>query len=198
MTKIIKKSSTTVPAISVSRRNLFKLGIVSGIAIPLAALAQPPDRARPQAGDTLVFEEGPHQGEAVTSGLLELEQRPLAALARDPQTNVLRSGSRLNRVVVLKVDATKLEPRYRRYAADGVIAYSIVCTHTGCDVTKWDAGLLLMACPCHESQFDIYAGGKVVGGPAPRPLAMLPLKLEDGVVKVAAAFAGKVGFTQQF
>ncbi len=197
MTKIIRQPSAAA-AICVSRRNLFKLGIVSGIAIPLSALAQPPDRARPQAEDELVFEEGSHQGEVVTPSLLELEQQPIAALARDPQTNVLRGGSRLNRVVVLKVDTAKLEPRYRRYAAEGVIAYSIVCTHTGCDVTKWDAGLLRMACPCHESQFDIYAGGKVVGGPAPRPLAMLPLKLEDGVVKVAAAFAGKVGFTQQF
>ena len=198
MTKKTKTASITESKISVGRRNLFKLGIVSGIAIPMSALAQGPERARPQAGDSLVFEEGDHQGKVVTAELLELEQQPIAALARDPQTNVLRSGSRLNRVVVLKVDATKLEPRYRRYAADGVIAYSIVCTHTGCDVTKWDAGLLRMACPCHESQFDIYAGGKVVGGPAPRPLAMLPLKLEDGAVKVAAAFAGKVGFTQQF
>lgn len=198
MTKITKSPSNLESKISVSRRNLFKLGIVSGIAIPMSALGQGPERARPQAGDTLVFEEGVYQGEAVTPALLELEQQPIAALARDPQTNVLRSGSRLNRVVVVKVDASKLEPRYRRYGADGVIAYSIVCTHTGCDVTNWDAGLLRMACPCHESQFDIYAGGKVVGGPAPRPLPMLPLKLEDGVVKVAAAFAGRVGFTQQF
>ncbi len=164
----------------------------------MTTLAQGPDRARPQRGDTLVFEEGPHQGQAVSPSLLELEQQPVAALARDPQTNVLRSGSRLNRVVVVKVDALKLEPRYRRYAADGVIAYSIVCTHTGCDVTNWDSGLLLMACPCHESQFDIYAGGKVVGGPAQRPLAMLPLKIEDGLVKVAAGFSGKVGFSQEF
>ena len=55
-----------------------------------------------------------------------------------------------------------------------------------------------MACPCHESQFDIYDGARVVGGPAPRPLAMLPLLIQDGVVTVAGEFHGRVGFTQQF
>jgi len=79
-----------------------------------------------------------------------------------------------------------------------VIAYSIVCTHTGCDVTNWDSNELLMACPCHESQFDVYAGGNVVGGPAPRPLAILPLRVGNGEVIVAAGFTGRVGFTQQF
>ena len=49
----------------------------------------------------------------------------------------------------------------------------------------------------NESQFDIYDGGKVVGGPAPRPLAMLPLEIVDGIVSVAAEFRGRVGFTQQ-
>ena len=55
-----------------------------------------------------------------------------------------------------------------------------------------------MACPCHESEFDISDNGNVVGGPAPRPLAMLPLAIEDGELRVAGAFKGRVGFQQQF
>lgn len=181
-----------------SRRTVFKMGLATSVAVPMSALGQPPNRLRPQPGDKLVFEEGPNQGELVRPELLELEQRPVSAMARDPETEVLRDGSRLNRVMITRIDTEKMTERYQGNVAEGVIAYSAVCTHTGCDVTNWDTGELNMACPCHESQFDIYDGGKVVGGPAPRPLAMLPLELVDGIVTVAAEFRGRVGFTQQF
>lgn len=184
--------------VKLTRRAAVKFGALASLGFPLAATAQPPARQKPQAGDFLVFEEGPNTGEVVRPELLELDQRPVSALARDPGTDTLRNGSRLNRVMVTRIDTSKLTPRYQRHVADGVIAYSIVCTHTGCDVTNWDSEDKLMACPCHESQFDIYAGGNVVGGPAPRPLAMLPLTIQDGEVVVAAGFSGRVGFTQQF
>lgn len=182
----------------ISRRRLFKMGLATGIAVPMSALGQSPNRLRPQPGDQLVFEEGPNQDALVRPELLELEQRPLSALARDPATEVLRDGSRLNRLMITRIDPELMTARYQANAAAGVIAYSAVCTHTGCDVTNWDAGQLRMACPCHESQFDIYDGARVVGGPAPRPLAMLPLEVVDGIVVVAAGFRGRVGFTQQF
>ena len=182
----------------ISRRAVFKMGLATGIAVPMSALGQPPNRLRPQPGDQLVFEEGPNQDALVRPELLELEKRPLSALARDPETQVLRDGSRLNRIMIMRIDPELMSARYQANVAEGVIAYSAVCTHTGCDVTNWDEGQLRMACPCHESQFDIYDGAKVVGGPAPRPLAMLPLEVVDGVVLVAAGFRGRVGFTQQF
>ena len=183
---------------SVSRRTLIKMGIVTGIAVPMPALSQPPNRMRPQLGDFIIFDEGPNLGEVVRPEMLELNQQPVSALAKDPETDTLRDGSRLNRVMITRIDPNKLTERYRANAADGVIAYSAICTHTGCDVINWNAEQLRMACPCHESQFDIYDGGKVVGGPAPRPLAMLPLEIIDGTVIVVASFRGRVGFTQQF
>lgn len=183
---------------AISRRSVFKMGLATSVTVPMTALGQAPNRLRPQPGDQLVFEEGPHQDALVRPELIELEQRPLSALARDPETEVLRDGSRLNRVMITRIDTEKMSERYRSNAAEGVIAYSAICTHTGCDVINWDEGQLRMACPCHESQFDIYDGGKVVGGPAPRPLAMLPLEVVEGIVIVAAAFRGRVGFTQQF
>ena len=182
----------------ISRRAVFKMGLATGIAVPMSALGQPPNRLRPQPGDQLVFEEGPNQDALVRPELLELEKRPLSALARDPATQVLRDGSRLNRIMIMRIDPELMSARHLANVAEGVIAYSAVCTHTGCDVTNWDEGQLRMACPCHESQFDIYDGAKVVGGPAPRPLAMLPLEVVDGIVLVAGGFRGRVGFTQQF
>lgn len=182
----------------VTRRTVFKLGLLGSLAMPMSVFAQPPSRMRPQPGDRLVFEEGPNQGELVRPELLDLNQRPVSALAQDPETEVLRDGSRLNRVMITRIETETMSERYRGNVGEGVIAYSAVCTHTGCDVIDWDAKELNMACPCHESQFDIYDGGRVVGGPAPRPLAMLPLEVIDGVVIVAAVFRGRVGFTQQF
>ena len=181
-----------------SRRTVVKAGLVTGIAMPMSALGQPPDRMRPQQGDQLVFDEGLKLGEVVRPEMLELEQRPVSALARDPQTDVLRDGSRLNRLMITRLDAEKLSARFQVNAAAGVVAYSAICTHTGCDVINWDPAQFRMACPCHESQFDIYDGARNVGGPAPRPLAMLPLEVVDGVVTVAGSFRGRVGFTQQF
>ncbi|MSR10479.1 MAG: Rieske (2Fe-2S) protein [Gammaproteobacteria bacterium] len=196
MTK--KQSGKASETTTLTRRSVCKAGIVGSLLVPMAAIGQSPDRQRPQPGDQLVFEEGPHQGELVRPELLELNQQPVSALAREPGTSVLRDGSRLNRVMITRIDMEQLTSEFRTHAAAGVIAYSAVCTHTGCDVINWDAERLRMACPCHESQFDIYDGARVVGGPAPRPLAMLPLLIQDGVVTVAAEFHGRVGFTQQF
>jgi Rieske Fe-S protein len=153
---------------------------------------------RPQTGDWLVFDGGDLSGQRITPELLTLEQRPVAALAKDPVTATIRNGSRLNRVMVTKLDSAKLSETSLPHTAGGVIAFSAVCTHTGCDVINWDDGKLLMACPCHESKFDVYNGADVVGGPAPRPLALLPLALDGDRLVVASTFRGRVGFTQQF
>jgi cytochrome b6-f complex iron-sulfur subunit len=56
--------------------------------------------------------------------------------------------------------------------ADGFYAISSICTHLGCNVRRSDAGF---ACPCHGSRFD--ENGRVVHGPAPRPLAWFALSL---------------------
>ena len=39
-------------------------------------------------------------------------------------------------------------------AAPGIVAYSGVCPHTGCDVSDWLNGPQTLLCPCHESEFD--------------------------------------------
>jgi Rieske Fe-S protein len=172
--------------------------MVTGFVLPSTVLGQPPNRARPKAGDWLVFDGGEKSGERITPALLELDQRPVAALAKEPETETLRDGSRLNRVMVTKLDLARLDNATGDLTADGVIAYSAVCTHTGCDVTNWDPDNLFMACPCHESKFDVYNSAKVVGGPAPRPLAVLPLRLDGDAIVIADIFQGRVGFTQQF
>ena len=65
---------------------------------------------------------------------------------------------------------------------DGAIrAYSPSCPHLGCGY-RWFPQEQRFKCPCHASVFDI--NGKVLSGPAPRPLDTLPVKLENGRVLV--------------
>ena len=58
-----------------------------------------------------------------------------------------------------------------------IVVYSPMCTHLGC-AYRWDSQDSKFKCPCHNSFFDL--DGKVLAGPAPRPLDRLPAKLENG------------------
>jgi cytochrome b6-f complex iron-sulfur subunit len=70
----------------------------------------------------------------------------------------------------------------------GFYALSSTCTHLGC-MTRYEKENGRIFCPCHGSQFA--PDGRVVGGPAPRPLPRLELAVEDGrlVVDVARPVA---------
>lgn len=64
-----------------------------------------------------------------------------------------------------------------KQAEDHVVVYSPICTHLGCGY-RWEQSERLFKCPCHGSVFDVK--GAVVAGPAPRPLDILPSKIEAG------------------
>jgi len=54
--------------------------------------------------------------------------------------------------------------------------FSPICPHLGCRY-QWHENRKLFICPCHHSVFNI--DGKVVSGPAPRPLDTLPSKIKN-------------------
>jgi menaquinol-cytochrome c reductase iron-sulfur subunit len=56
-----------------------------------------------------------------------------------------------------------------------VIAYGPQCTHLGC-AYHWDEDKKEFICPCHTSFFSI--DGKVISGPAPRPLDRYSTKID--------------------
>ena len=56
------------------------------------------------------------------------------------------------------------------------IAYSPACTHLGC-AYHWDEQQSEFVCPCHNSMFSV--DGKVLSGPAPRPLDRLEIRVEN-------------------
>ena len=63
----------------------------------------------------------------------------------------------------------------------GFLALSRKCTHLGCTV-PWIEKEMKFTCPCHASAFDI--AGNVVNSPAPRPLDIYPILIENNIVKV--------------
>ena len=66
--------------------------------------------------------------------------------------------------------------------AEKFTAFSGVCTHLGCSF-GFDADKKRFHCPCHHGLFDMKTGA-VIGGPPPRPLDTMPVKVEDGAVYV--------------
>jgi rieske iron-sulfur protein len=176
---------------------MLECGIGLGVGwclAPSTALAQPqPAADQPREGDLLVRADGASQ-QPVTPDDVAPHGAPTIVWAMDPATKAVRSGSRLNSVLLLRFGAEELSADTRARAAGGIVAYTTICTHTGCEVSDWLADTQILSCPCHESAFDPKDGAKVVDGPAPRGLPALPLKIVDGNLVVAGPFTARVGF----
>jgi rieske iron-sulfur protein len=180
----------------VGRRAALELGLCLVLTPHLALAQTDPARERPHEGDLLV---------AVTAGSgpaplkpddLPLDGKQTFAWPMEPESKTVRNGSRLNKVLLLRLDPEGFDPETKAHAAEGVVAYSAVCTHTGCDVINWHPDSQLLECPCHYSTYDPKDGAKVISGPAPRRLPALPLRIADGQLVVAKPFTGRAGFQQ--
>jgi rieske iron-sulfur protein len=166
-----------------------------------AAEEEPPgSNLRPQKADVLVFADGNRVGEIIKPDELKPGGPYVRAWPKDPKSSVIRKGSRLNELVVVKLDPADLDEDTRARSADGIVAYSAICSHAGCPVTAWVKAAKgekeVLKCMCHNSEFDPRQSGQVVFGPAPRRLAALPLAIADDSLTVAGTFVGKPG-TQQ-
>jgi len=74
----------------------------------------------------------------------------------------------------LKGDATYIIVKPDKSIED--YGLNAVCTHLGC-VVPWSAPNNKFMCPCHGSQYG--ADGRVVRGPAPLPLALAHLNIDE-------------------
>jgi rieske iron-sulfur protein len=181
------------------RRSLLRSSIpfCFGLFAPSIAFGQDdPKSSRPKEGDMFV-----RMTDAsltpITVEELTIGARQTIAWPFDPVERIVRNGSRLNQVLLLKLDPEKLNPETKSRSANGVVAYTAICTHSGCEVDEWLSDEQLLYCPCHDSKFDPKEGAKVVDGPAPRVLAALALSLVDGNLVVAKPFTSRVGFESE-
>src|SRR5690606_777389 len=116
------------------RRTL--LGASVGLAVALvgtrSASAATPADMPPQVGDRLVFAAGSKKDQEVKIEDLELGGRQVLAYPVDPGSGTVRNGTRLNEVALVRCDQAAMDEQTRSNCAEGVVAYSAVCTHQGC------------------------------------------------------------------
>jgi ubiquinol-cytochrome c reductase iron-sulfur subunit len=104
-------------------------------------------------------------------------------------------------VVVVRLPPGEITADRRAWAPRGIVAFSKICTHAGCAIALYRKPSYApveprpaLVCPCHYSTFDPADSGKVLFGPAGRPLPQLPLLVgRDGTLRAAGNFSGPVG-----
>jgi ubiquinol-cytochrome c reductase iron-sulfur subunit len=75
-----------------------------------------------------------------------------------------------------------------------LFAYSKICTHMGCPTSLYEDQTMRILCPCHQSQFQANEYARPVFGPAARPLAQLPIAVDDqGYLYARSDFIEPVG-----
>jgi menaquinol-cytochrome c reductase iron-sulfur subunit len=160
-----KELSNETEPTTETRRTLFSriIGIASGLislglAIPLASYVISPALKRREASWVEVAPTDRLQ----TGKPIELEY---ASTVKDGWRTVTAKKA----VWVVK------QP------AGGIVVFSPLCPHLGCGF-RWEAGDHTFKCPCHGSVYDV--NGKVLAGPAPRSLDVLPSKVEQGTLSV--------------
>ena len=178
------------------RRDAMKAAIAVTVMLGSGlrgAQASEPADLPPQPGDRLVRMDDEGAPQPLKVADIPLASKPVRVLPFAATDALVRDGSRLGRVILMRFDPASLDDETRARSADGVLAYSAVCTHQGCEVSEWDANGGAMFCFCHFSKFDPLKAGAVTAGPAGRALPWLPLKSENGELVVAGAFSSLPG-----
>jgi len=181
-------------AADASRRDVLAVASVLGFNVALgaarvSATAEPVDE-RPKEGDHLVAIDAANPGALAPR---DIAGPPVIAWPVDPMAGLVRNGSRLNKVLLVRLDPATLVGATRERAVDGVVAYSAICPHAGCEVNGWVEDQKILECPCHNSRYNPREGAAIIDGPTTRGLAALPLKIVDGKLVVAKPFIGRVG-----
>jgi ubiquinol-cytochrome c reductase iron-sulfur subunit len=104
-------------------------------------------------------------------------------------------------LVRLETDELELPADRAHSAPHGYVAYSKICPHAGCAVSLFRYPTFdeeqpgpALVCPCHYSTFNPADGGKVLFGPAGRPLPQLPLRVgADDSLEAAGGFYEPIG-----
>lgn len=181
------------------RRNFFKA--CAGLSIAAVditgnkAEAKPkkPEKMRPQVGDNLVHYDIEEGIRPILVSELELNAEQIMAFPQDGTSKIVRDGSRFNKVMIMRLDPKELDEKTLANSANGVVAYSAICTHQGCDVNSYLKDSKEFFCFCHLSRFKPHHAGEVSNGPATKKLAMLPIEQVGDELIVRKKFTRKPG-----
>jgi rieske iron-sulfur protein len=143
-------------------------------------------------GDGLVYAQGSKAGTPILSMSMRVGDAVLAY-----PTGKSSNPANLVQLIRLEENAFK-PPTDLALTSKGFVAYSAICTHLGCTVS-WMANqespsASFTECYCHNSIFNPAQGAKVMGGPAPIPLAQIGVKvMQDGTLAFTSDFNGPIG-----
>jgi ubiquinol-cytochrome c reductase iron-sulfur subunit len=97
-------------------------------------------------------------------------------------------------VVRMKPSDITPAPGRENWGVEGILCFSKICTHVGCPISLWEQQTHHLLCPCHQSTFDLADNGKVIFGPAARPLPQLPIMVDsEGYLVAQSDFDEPVG-----
>jgi len=99
-------------------------------------------------------------------------------------------------LILVRMQPQDITPSKGRenWGVNGILAYSKICTHVGCPISLWEQQTHHLLCPCHQSTFDLADNGKVIFGPAGRPLPQLPIEVDqEGYLVAQSDFTEPVG-----
>lgn len=105
-------------------------------------------------------------------------------------------------VVKLPAHYIHLPPSRKHWAPEGILAYSKICPHAACAISLYRYPTFAptspaepaFTCPCHYSTFLPGEGGKLLFGPAGRPLPQLPVMIDSkGFLLAGGGFDEDVG-----
>jgi ubiquinol-cytochrome c reductase iron-sulfur subunit len=107
----------------------------------------------------------------------ESERHDEAALS----AAMVRSDNPVMLIRLRPSDAEKVVKRSGQedYNFGDYYAYTKICSHVGCPTSLYEQRTNRILCPCHQSQFDALHYAKPIFGPATRPLAQLPITVDD-------------------
>jgi len=111
----------------------------------------------------------------------EAEWVQTADLASIPPGTPTEIAFNRKRVDGWKVTTEKATAWVVKQPNNDVVAFSPICTHLGC-AYHWDDPSHTFVCPCHTSVFSM--DGKVLSGPAPRPLDRYMTKIDAGKLEI--------------
>lgn len=169
------------------RRNLLGWMLAAAAGVLGISLAAPVSSLGPSVGDTLRRTQWRPGARLVTTAGRTLRPGDIQAgslVTAFPEHAIEHERSA---VVVLRLGPRgPLEPTNTDWIVDGtLVAYSKICTHAGCPVGLFRERDDVLFCPCHQATFDAARAAQPVFGPAARPLAQLPLDVDDEGVLIA-------------
>jgi ubiquinol-cytochrome c reductase iron-sulfur subunit len=180
LTAILRESGDRITR----KKLLGGAAAVAGTAIGAAAVA--PALSMGPALNTSLLNDNPwHRGRR----LVDEYGKPIRAddIDQGPFYTAFPHGAErmaiASPLILIRLDPELIRAR-RGWAPEGILAFSKICTHAGCAIAlyrnpKFDRTqpAHALVCPCHYSTFDPTQAGKVLFGPAGRPLPQLPLQI---------------------